>query len=136
MRVNPADKVASLSVYTGESSFTTSMPPGNNTRQLVVAHQWSTRITLARVITSTDHWVSNGAGTIDISAVFIRNNKYAHLLQNMGKTSTLSLVVPHIVTVHTSFSVLFISIWKAWGPKVAGVSSSNRQMSLVISQLS
>ena len=46
MRVNPADKVASLSVYTGVSSLSTSVSPGDNTGQLVSAHEWSTGITL------------------------------------------------------------------------------------------
>merc|ERR1719507_146432 len=118
MRVNPADKVASLSVYTGVSSLSTSVSPGDNTGQLVAAHEWSTGITLARVLaslvkTSTDHRVSNGASTIGISAVIIRNNRYANLLQNTGKTSTLAGGSPSSDSAHSSFIVFFISRWKA-----------------------
>ena len=80
MGVDPVNKVRSLSVDTRVSSLSTSVSPGDNTRQLVSAHEWSTGVTLARVLTSlvktsTDHGVSNAVSTIRISAVGITDNR-------------------------------------------------------------
>ena len=48
--VNPINEVAGLGVDTGVSGLGTSISPGDNSRQLLSAHEWSTGITLKIVI--------------------------------------------------------------------------------------
>merc|ERR1711936_1475983 len=48
--VKPADEVRCLSVNTWIASLSTPVSPGDNTRKLAAAHEWTTGISLARVL--------------------------------------------------------------------------------------
>jgi hypothetical protein len=92
--VEPADEVRCLSVDSGESSLSTSISPGDDSRQLVAAHEWSTGISLAGVLatfikTSADHGVSDVRLSISTTAVIIADNGDGDLHEGTSKAASL-----------------------------------------------
>ena len=84
MAVEPADEVRCLGVDSGESSLSTSISPGDDSRQLRSTHERSTRVSLAGVLatfikTSADHGVSDIRLTISSTAVIITDNRDSDL---------------------------------------------------------
>merc|ERR1740128_1037033 len=118
--IDPGHKVRGLSVDSGVSSLGTSVAPGDNTGQLVSAHEWSTRVTLAGVLassvkTSTDHGVGNVVSTVGISAVIITHNGDRDLLEDTGQGSALGGGSPSGNGAHGSFRVLLVGGGQADG---------------------
>ena len=84
--VDPVDKVAGLGVDTGVAGLGASIAPGHHSGQLVAAHEWAARVTLAGVLASlvqagADHRVSDGAGAVGVTAVLVRHHGHGHLEQ-------------------------------------------------------
>ena len=120
MSIDPGDKVGGLSVDSGVVSLSTSVAPGDNTGQLVSAHEWSTRVTLAGVLassvkTGTDHGVGNAVSTVGISAVIITHNGDRDLLEDTGQRSALGGGSPSGNGAHGSFGVLLVGGGQADG---------------------
>merc|ERR1712226_205556 len=92
--VDPVDKVAGLGVDTGVAGLGASIAPGHHSGQLVAAHEWAARVTLAGVLASlvqagADHRGSDGAGAVGVTAVLVRHHGHSPLLKARGKTATL-----------------------------------------------
>merc|ERR1711996_50454 len=114
VRVDPRDKVAGLGVDSSESRLGTSVSPGYNSIKTKSTHEWSSRISLARVLatsieSSTDHGVGNVILTIGISAIIIRNNWDINLHELASKAASLRCGSPSRNSADVSIRI-FLSI--------------------------
>ena len=94
MAVEPADEVRGLSVDSGESWLSASVPPRHNSGQLGSAHEGSTGISLARVLatsikTSADHGVSDVILSVSTTAVIITDHRDGDLHQDLAQAAAL-----------------------------------------------
>merc|ERR1712176_42017 len=110
--VDPVDEVGSLCVYSWVASLSAPVSPRDNSGELVAAHEWTARVSLAGVLaalvkTGTDHGVSDVRLSVGVTAVLVRHNRDVDLLENTGKASTLRGGSPSGNSADGSLGVLF-----------------------------
>ena len=120
MAVEPADEVRCLSVDSREASLSTSISPGDNSRQLGSTHEGSAGISLARVLTaciktSTDHGVSNVSLSISTTAVIITDNRDGDLHEGLSKAAALRGGSPSRHSAVSSSGIFFHVRWEGDG---------------------
>merc|ERR1719483_1417464 len=128
--VEPANEVRGLSVDSGESWLSASVPPRNNSGQLGSAHEGSTGISLARVLatgikTSADHGVSDVILSISTTAVIITDHRDSDLHQDLAKAAALGGGSPSRHGAVSSCWVLLSVRWQADGPDVRAAEVSH-----------
>merc|ERR1712062_460044 len=112
VRVDPVDKVGGLGVHSGVAGLSAPVSPGDDSGELVAAHEWTARVSLARVLaalvkTGTDHGVSDVGLSVGVTAVLVRHNRDVDLLENTGKASTLRGGSPSGNSADGALGVLF-----------------------------
>merc|ERR1739848_54382 len=95
VRVDPVDKVGSLGVHSGVTGLSAPVSPGDDSGELVAAHEWTAGVSLAGVLaalveTSTDHGVGDVALSVGVTAVLVRHNGDVDLLEDASQAASLS----------------------------------------------
>merc|ERR1712077_156073 len=127
--VDPVNEVGGLCVYSWVASLSAPVSPRDNSGELVAAHEWTARVSLAGVLaalvkTGTDHGVSDFGLSIGVTARL-----------------PPSVVVPHPETVQmvpSAYSSMLAGrpIVPTLDPMLIEPSRVSMQMSLLMFQLS
>merc|ERR1712077_165142 len=142
--VDPVNEVGGLCVYSWVASLSAPVSPRDNSGELVAAHEWTARISLAGVLaalvkTGTDHGVSDVVLSVGVTAMIIGHNGDVDLLENTGKASTLSGGSPPGNGADGALGVLLHAggpIVPTLDPMLIEPSRVSMQMSLLMFQLS
>merc|ERR1719209_2425577 len=123
VRVDPVDKVGGLRVHSGVAGLSAPVSPGDDSGELVAAHEWTARVSLAGVLaalveTSTDHGVSDVALSVGVTAVLVRHNRDVDLLEDASQAASLSGGAPAAHGADRALVVLLHAVGDADGANV------------------
>merc|ERR1712122_278408 len=123
VRVDPVDKVRSLGVHSGVTGLSAPVSPGDDSGELVAAHEWTAGVSLAGVLaamveTSTDHGVGDVALSVGVTAVLVRHNGDVDLLEDASQAASLGGGSPPAHGADRALVVLLHAVGDADGANV------------------